>query len=573
MKSKSDVYSSKFLVTIYGSCGLLVNDGGKGGRLEAIISNNDRPPTNDHQKKDDQEESNAISRRNQQDTSCPSEPKIGALRMAQEMQTMKEKMDMMMNAIKGWVSTSLDELVHRIDSPFTALVTSFPLPAKFRMPQVEAYDGSKDPLDHLKSFKTLMHLQWAPDEIMCRAFPTTLKGPTRVWFSKIAPNIVSTFKELNGLFVTHFIGGQRYKRSSASLLNIKQGNNESLRSYVTQFNKEAQQINEVEDKVLVTAFTNGLQSRKFLFSVYKNDPKTMAGMLYRATKYMNAEDAVIARGGGPKKRDKHDDPRPERGRKVAKTGNRRDERRSRPPPGWMTNFTPLNSPLDQVLMQIKDDPALAWPDKLKGDLSKRPRNKYCCFHCDDGHDTFNCYDLKQQVEAFIRQEKLQRFVGRERAGENPPRDQELNQRVEERPRAPLGEIRVIVGGGAMIGSSRKVRKTYLQMVQNVQLTGHPHKLSRMDELEISFTEEDARQIHHPYDDVLVINLTIADFNTRRVLVDNGSSTDILYYPAFQQMRINKERLTPADAPLVGFGKTKVMPARSITLPVIIGTYP
>ena len=55
---------------------------------------------------------------------------------------------------------------------------------------------------------------------------------------------------------------------------------ESLRSYVTRFNKEALLIDEADDKVLVTAFTNGLHSRKFLFFVYKNDLKTMIGMLY-----------------------------------------------------------------------------------------------------------------------------------------------------------------------------------------------------------------------------------------------------------------------------------------------------
>ena len=82
-------------------------------------------------------ESNAVSRRDQQDTSRPSELEVDELRMAQDMQTMKEKMDMMMNALKGRVSTSLDELVHRIDSPFTAPVTSFPLPTNFRMPQVD----------------------------------------------------------------------------------------------------------------------------------------------------------------------------------------------------------------------------------------------------------------------------------------------------------------------------------------------------------------------------------------------------------------------------------------------------
>ena len=67
-----------------------------------------------------------------------------------------------------------------MNSPFTAPVTSFPLPPKFRMTYVEAYDRSKDPLDHLKSFKTLMHLQGVADEIMCQAFPTMLKGLVRV---------------------------------------------------------------------------------------------------------------------------------------------------------------------------------------------------------------------------------------------------------------------------------------------------------------------------------------------------------------------------------------------------------
>ena len=91
----------------------------------------------------------------------------------------------------------LDELVYRTNLPFTALVTLFPLPPKFRMPQVETYDESKDPLDHLKSFRTLMHLQGVVDEIMCRAFPATLKGLARIWFSKLTPNSIGTFKELS----------------------------------------------------------------------------------------------------------------------------------------------------------------------------------------------------------------------------------------------------------------------------------------------------------------------------------------------------------------------------------------
>ena len=114
-----------------------------------------------------------------------------------EMQAMKEQTEVMMNALKGRVSSDLDDLVNRTDSPFTAPVNSCPLPQKFRMPQVESYDGVKDPLDHLETFKTMMHLQGVLDEIMCRVFPTTLRGAARIWFSRLTPNSINTFKELS----------------------------------------------------------------------------------------------------------------------------------------------------------------------------------------------------------------------------------------------------------------------------------------------------------------------------------------------------------------------------------------
>ena len=89
------------------------------------------------------------------------------------------------------------------------------------MPQIESYNGVKDPLDHLESFKTLMHLQGVLDKIICRAFLTTLKGPARIWFSRLAPNSNHTFKELSAQFTSHFNGGHRYKRSTMCLMSIK----------------------------------------------------------------------------------------------------------------------------------------------------------------------------------------------------------------------------------------------------------------------------------------------------------------------------------------------------------------
>ena len=310
-----------------------------------------------------------------------------------------------------------------------------------------------------------------------------------------------------------------------------------MRSYITRFNKEALSIDEVDDKILVAAFTNGLRKGKFLFSLYKNDPKTMSEVLYRAIKYMNAEDTLSAREDKPRKRERVEDARQDHGGKKSRTGDRRDEKRSKPPGGRFTSFTPLNAPLYQVLMQIKDEGALKFPGKLKSDPTKRSRNKYCRFHRDHGHDTADCYDLKQQIEALIREGKLKKFVSKERTDAHTR--EQAPRRENDHPRPPVGDLRMIVGGTTTTGSSKKAQKTYLRMVQNVQLTGSVPKMARRESPIIEFSEDDARRLHHPHDDALVVTIRVGDYNVHRMLVDNGSSTDILYYPAIQQMGINR----------------------------------
>ena len=130
-----------------------------------------------------------------------------------------------------------------------------------------------------------------------------------------------------------------------------------------------------------------------------------------------AEDAIIAKKRKRAEkmetnpaRHSEQGPRPKKGR----TEDKRDrDSRKAGPPTRNQNYTPLNAPLDQVLMQIKDDPSLKWPEKMKGDPNKRNKNKYCRFHRNHGHDTDECFDLKQQIENLIRQGKLRYFVARD----------------------------------------------------------------------------------------------------------------------------------------------------------------
>ena len=141
----------------------------------------------------------------------------------------------MRNAIREKTDQSLDRIVRKTDSPFTVAVQECPVPSKFRLPQLEPFDRLKDPLYHLNTFKTTLGLQQPPDKILCRSFPTTLKGAAREWFNKLPTSSIDNFKQLSGSFVRHFVGGQLPKRTVDHLLTIKQGEKETLRSYVMRF--------------------------------------------------------------------------------------------------------------------------------------------------------------------------------------------------------------------------------------------------------------------------------------------------------------------------------------------------
>ena len=112
-------------------------------------------------------------------------------------------------------------------------------------------------------------------------------------------------------------------------MSIKQRKDETLRSYIARFNKEALSIDEADNKILVAAFTNGLWKGKFLFSLYKNDLKTMSEVFYKATKYMNAKNALLAREDKPKKKERLEDAHQDQGWKKPRAEETKDGRQIR----------------------------------------------------------------------------------------------------------------------------------------------------------------------------------------------------------------------------------------------------
>ena len=157
--------------------------------------------------------------------------------------------------------------------------------------------------------------------------------------------------------------------------------------------------------------------------------------------------------------------------------------------------------------------------------------------------------------------------GREKSEASPRNDNYKPHRQQ----STIGEIKTITGGPSTGGSFKSLKKSYLKQVNSIHRI--PTLKQRRTDTDILFSEENARGLKQPHDDPLVIMFMIEGFNTRRILVDNGNSANIIYLSAFQQLKVAPERLHPFESPLASFNGDRVYPKGTVTLTVTVGAFP
>jgi hypothetical protein len=106
------------------------------------------------------------------------------------------------------------------------------------MPKIPVYTGLGDLIEHLASFRAHIVLHATSDEVACQAFPLTLAGRAREWFRTLPSHSVTSFESLAKKFASQFMAGIVRKKPAQQLMSIKQGPQESLRSYLLRFNQE-----------------------------------------------------------------------------------------------------------------------------------------------------------------------------------------------------------------------------------------------------------------------------------------------------------------------------------------------
>ncbi|XP_022886718.1 uncharacterized protein LOC111402570 [Olea europaea var. sylvestris] len=297
---------------------------------------------------------------------------------------------------------------------------------------------------------------------------------------------------------------------------------------MTRFNKERLQILDLHITATVSALTYAIKCEAFKMSLSKTPPKIVTELLTRPEKYINMKETLNPRKVGPshdRVEHKRHDPTPRQ------EPPRRKQRQEVP----LTSFTHLNTSKTNILMEIKDMKELKWPARMRSPPESRDMNTYCEFHRDHGHITENCKALERAPET-------------KRDGQ-----------------PTAGTINIIIGGIASGGDSNSGRKQYAR--QYTLASGMPHgKLE-----DVIFGTRDLEGISLPHDDALVISAIVANFEVKRILVDNGSAANILSQEAFAKMGISSQQLKAVKTHLQGFGGGVITPEGVVELPLTLGS--
>ncbi|XP_062155166.1 uncharacterized protein LOC133863216 [Alnus glutinosa] len=240
-----------------------------------------------------------------------------------------------------------------------------------------------------------------------------------------------------------------------------------------------------------------------------------------------------------------------------------------------------------VLLEIKRDPMYRKPRSVLVNPNSPYADQYCVFHDTTGHRTEACISLRLLIERFIENGKLVRFLSDQRIQQDPGhgnrpqenynqfhqnRNNPRNDRGRDQERGREPERRPDPRGG---GESNSARKAYARQLQDFEVYSvqKPPKSQKRDAQVIGFSDDDYEGLSLPHTDALVLSLVIANHKIHRILIDTGSSADILYRSAFEQMKIDRDRVISARNSLVGFTGEQVLPLGSIKLTVTAGTYP
>lgn len=466
-------------------------------------------------------------------------------------------------------------------TPFTSEVLADDLPTSFRSFTLEC-DGTTDPWDHVCRFENTAQLHLLSDGVKCRVFATTLTGAAQQWFGQLLGGSVPAFGRLCSMLLHYFASSMKHQRSKITLFSIKQQAEESLRGYVKRFNTAMLEVPAVSEEIKVSAVSQGLREGNLFRSLALDQVTTFDQLLERAERYINLEEAQRIKKDEQgaqaldRRKEREDVRRPD------SSSFKRDVFLERKVGPRFDQFASLTSAPSHILMTIERSPMLKWPSTY----SQVPRKShaaggFCRFHNDYGHSTDECQHLRDEIEWLVRAKNLKESVrsNTPKAPPVPPRDTAQNKNKgsasQNTSTPPSGNfVNTVRERGewddgtheAAFQRRRKIREGKRAACWREELL---KEQERRYTPHIIFGAVDETESFPPSNRALMITAEVPGKGVARILIDTGSSIDIICTSCLRRLNVGCE-VYPTETDVIGFSGDVLRSVGEVTLPVSLG---
>ncbi|XP_016206057.1 uncharacterized protein LOC107646382 [Arachis ipaensis] len=460
-------------------------------------------------------------------------------------------------------------------TPLTERILKAKIPKGFDKPTDMKYDGTKDPQEHLTAFEARMNLEGDADAVRFRAFPVILAGPVIKWFTALPNGSITGFHNILRKFMAQFTTRITKTKHPISLLGVTQRQDKSTRKYLDRFNDECLTVDGLTDSVASLCLTNGLMNEDFRKHLTTRLVWTMHEIQGVAKEYINDEEVSQVVAANKRQHGntapRHNPPPRENQKEHPTPANI-----NRPPRvGKFSNYTPLTAPITEIYHQIAERGILPRARQLK-ERTGGNKTLYYDYHRGYGHRTQDCFDLKDALKQAIKDGKFPKFAkiirepkraerdkSPERKGRNPRTQRQTPRESPETD--PTIIINVITGKDAP-GKSKSALKKDLKIlaIRNQTPTTTTGKA-------ITFSPEDCQHGTSAEDAPFVISAKIGTGLVRRILVDTGVDSNILFRGAFDKLGLRNDNLQTHRNRVTGLRDNFLKPDSSIVLPLTKGT--
>ncbi|KAJ9552433.1 hypothetical protein OSB04_016478 [Centaurea solstitialis] len=430
-------------------------------------------------------------------------------------------------------------------SPFVDEISLIDVPKKYTIPAFATkYSGVTDPVEHVAQYKQLMWTVPIPAQFqevcMCKSFGSTLTGAALQWLINLKPKSIGSFAELVNQFTRQFASSHKMEKQTSDLYYVVQKPGETIRDYFNRFNAAMIEVKNCDVKTSIEAYKRGQEDSSGLYlELTKYPPENFDDVRARTLAFMRIEDdALFQRKHSAEKKplgaQKHDF----KHKRVNKIGNPRHESKARPSKGTVKirypelstyNFAGTSKDLVDSLRKI--DANVRWPKKSDKPSKDKDQNKWCDFHEDHGHMTDECISLKKEISYLKSKGHLKGVIPEE----------------QERPASPVHTkvVNCITGGSEVRGLTYSAAKRHARDGPDERPIPEEVKSKvekELDAMTITFDKYDTQGVHHKHHDALVVQLTIGNCSTKRILIDGGSSANVIFADTLKIMGIERSEI-------------------------------